>query len=181
METIYLIRHCQTTGQEPEAGLTEQGERDARLLADRLGGLDIGCVVTSPYLRAVASAVPFCAKHTVPMETDPRLKERVLSGEPVADWKERLAASFDDVHARLEGGESSAEAAARGAAVVEELFARPGQAAAVFTHGNLMALLLRHYTGAFGYEDWRQLTNPDVYRLDRAGDGVRVQRLDWRP
>ncbi len=36
MSTIYLIRHCETTGQAPEAPLTPRGEEQAQRLCTQL-------------------------------------------------------------------------------------------------------------------------------------------------
>jgi len=49
---LYLVRHCQATGQEPDAPLTPSGEHQAEQLAIFLQRFMIGRVVSSPYLRA---------------------------------------------------------------------------------------------------------------------------------
>lgn len=36
-QMFYLVRHCQATGQEPDAPLTETGQQQAIALADWLG------------------------------------------------------------------------------------------------------------------------------------------------
>ena len=48
----------------------------------------------------------------------------------------------------------------------------------VATHGNLLALILNGLDSAFGYDFWRQLSFPDVYRLEFEGTALtRVERI----
>lgn len=101
------------------------------------------------------------------LHTDERLQERVLSTRHLENWMEVLERTYTDEDWMEEGGESSRFATARGMEVLEECWSRPEQSAAVITHGNLLSLLIRHYQKSFGYEEWRLLTNPDVYVLER--------------
>jgi phosphohistidine phosphatase SixA len=49
---LYLVRHCQATGQEPDAPLTQLGQQQALVLADWLGEAQIERIVSSPFVRA---------------------------------------------------------------------------------------------------------------------------------
>lgn len=82
---LVLIRHCETTGQEPDAPLTATGRRQAETLARRLEEVGIERVVSSPFVRAVQSASPLAERLGLPVETDPRLRERTLGSGPVSD------------------------------------------------------------------------------------------------
>ncbi len=62
-KTVYLVRHCQTSGQEPDAPLTEQGHRQAVLLAQTLADEPLERIVSSPYLRAYQTALPLAERH----------------------------------------------------------------------------------------------------------------------
>ena len=33
------------------------------------------------------------------------------------------------------------------------------------SHRNLSTLILRHFDGRAGFEEWRAMTNPDVFRI----------------
>jgi 2,3-bisphosphoglycerate-dependent phosphoglycerate mutase len=173
---LYLVRHCSAAGQEPEAPLTADGERQAEQLAgrlaDELGSVAVVRVVSSPYARAVGSIRPLAEHLGVPVETDNRLRERVLCAAPVPDWRDRLRASFDDLDLCLDGGESSRTALARGLAALADARV-DGGASVVVTHGNMLALLLRELDGRDGFEAWQGLGNPDVYRV---ADGVVERR-----
>jgi 2,3-bisphosphoglycerate-dependent phosphoglycerate mutase len=175
--TLYLIRHCQTSGQEPDAPLTPTGVEQAARLADALVGRGIRRIVSSPHARARQSIEPLARRLGLPVETDARLAERVLCGASIPDWRERLRASFNDPDLCLDGGESGRAAAARGVAALDA--ARAGVLpVALVTHGNLLALLLQHLDGRPGFEAWASLTAPDVYVVERTGGGrAAVERL----
>ena len=57
-QVLYLVRHCQATGQEPDAPLTELGKQQAIALADWLSEVPIGRIISSPFIRAYQSAIP---------------------------------------------------------------------------------------------------------------------------
>ena len=170
--TLYLVRHCQTSGQAPEAPLTEEGLAQAERLADFLAPLGPDRIVSSPYRRAVQSAEPLAARLGLPIEIDERLRERLLTTAP-GDWHEQYRRSFDEVDAVLEGGESTRAALARAAAAIEAILAAPARATVVVSHGNLSTLILRHFDGRAGFDEWRAMTNPDVFRI-AAGRPERI-------
>lgn len=157
--TLMLVRHARATGQEPGAPLTPDGEAAAQALASSLAGLGVTRIVSSPWVRAAATARPLADRLGLPLRTDERLTERVLSGVPRADWRERLRDSFADDSLCLPGGESGAAARARVQAVLAD--ARdPAGVTVVVTHGNLLALAL-----GLGFGEWAALHNPDVWTL----------------
>lgn len=179
MKRIWLVRHCKAAGQEPEAPLTEEGARQAERLAAFFAGRPVDRIVSSPFERAVASIRPYAAQAGIAIEMDGRLSERVLSTEPLPDWMDRLKASFDDPDARLPGGESSREAMERGYGVIRECWSRPEANTVVVTHGNLMALILKACDERYGFEEWRKLTNPDVFELLRpnGSEAITIRRI----
>ncbi|WP_246066941.1 histidine phosphatase family protein [Paenibacillus koleovorans] len=140
MKQIFLIRHCQAIGQAPDAPLTELGQQQALQLAEMLKDFLIERVVSSPYRRAVDTIQPFCERSSLPLHTDVRLVERVLSTEQHRDWVAKLEASFADLELKYEGGESSQEAMDRGVQVIQEWLRAPsaGCTLAVVTHGALI-------------------------------------------
>ncbi|GIP46846.1 hypothetical protein J53TS2_04370 [Paenibacillus sp. J53TS2] len=93
---------------------------------------------------------------------------------------DKLRKSFDDLDLKLPGGESSREAMTRGVAAIQDLIQRPERKIAVVTHGNLMALILKHFDDSFGFEAWSRLTNPDVYELGFTGDKVMDVKRLWK-
>lgn len=177
MKRIYLIRHCQAHGQEPDAPLTATGQDQAVQLASFLEPLAIERIVSSPFLRACQTIEPFAQRNALSVETDSRLTERVLSSVPLDDWLTPLSQSFDDLDLCLEGGESNRTAMQRGAAAIRDILAHHAEATAVVTHGGLMTLLLKHFDDRYGFAEWKALTNPDVYVLRFSSDGTQIERM----
>ena len=170
MQTIVLVRHATAAGQEPEAALTIEGQRQARMLADLLLPFRIQRVISSPFVRATESVRPFCSLADLRLQTDDRLVERVLSARSLPDWREHLRRSFDDPDYRLEDGESSRAAQARGTSALRAALAS-GERCVLVTHGNLLALILRSIDPTVGFDVWAGLSNPDAFVLHVDDDG----------
>lgn len=111
------------------------------------------------------------------IEIDDRLSERILSTGDLPDWLNKLNETFEDLDLKFAGGESSKEAMNRIVNVVEEVWKSEAENTIIVTHGNLMSLLLKHYDHKVGFEEWKKLSNPDVYLLnDQDGNVERVWR-----
>jgi 2,3-bisphosphoglycerate-dependent phosphoglycerate mutase len=171
VRTFYLVRHCQASGQAPDAALTAAGLRQADALAGLIAPLGVERIVSSPFRRATQSAMPLATRTGLSLETDARLCERVLTAAPREDWRELLRASFAAPELAAPGGESGRAAAARALAVLAAARHAPARSTVLVTHGNLLAILLGQIDPSFGFEAWERLTNPDVYRL-RLPDGA---------
>ncbi|GGO18024.1 histidine phosphatase family protein [Deinococcus humi] len=163
-----LIRHARAAGQAPDAPLTEEGQRAAQNLIVQLGHRNITRIVSSPWVRAVDTARPLAEALGLSLETDGRLTERVLSGQDLPHWQTALKASFAVPALKLPGGESGKAARSRGLAALHDAQQRDGLSA-VFTHGNLLALLL-----GLDYEGWAGLRNPDVWQFSLDGQASRI-------
>ncbi|MGH2316642.1 histidine phosphatase family protein [Planococcus sp. SE5232] len=170
---IYLIRHCQATGQSPDAELTEAGRKQAQDLAEFLRERQVAHFISSPFTRAIQSIEPAADQLDLPIEIDDRLAERVLSTEDLPDWMEKLEASFGDADLKLAGGESGKEATARAMEVLSEMKDRT----AAVTHGNLLGLLLKQIDKSYGFSEWKKLTNPDVYEVTIKQGMPSVKRI----
>lgn len=178
IRTVYLVRHCRAAVGGVNMPLSEEGERQAIALLEwfRVHGVPVQRIISSPLLRAVQSVTPLAHWANVPIETDERLRERVLSGAPFSDWREPTIASFADPDLCLEGGESNRQAADRAFAVLETALTlarateatREGHSAGAIvlvTHGQPLTQLLGRFDPAFGFDAWLAITNPDIYRL----------------
>ena len=188
---VFLVRHCQSTGQAPDAPLTDLGHQQAVRLANALADAGIRRIVSSPYIRARQSIEPLADRLGLTVETDERLIERVLAGASLTDWREWIRASFDDLDVALPGGESSHVAMTRAASMLADVLQQDLLPAVVVSHGNLLASLLHHLDGRPGFEAWSALSNPDVFGVSLPDDSVldaapasavswTIERL-WRP
>jgi 2,3-bisphosphoglycerate-dependent phosphoglycerate mutase len=176
-QILYLVRHCQATGQEPDAPLTAIGQQQAIALADWLCNVSIGRIISSPFVRAYQSIVPLAEHLGLTIEVDDRLVERVLSPVSLDDWQEQLAETFIDLDLSFAGGESSHTAMMRGVSVVEQAMQQIVDPVVFVTHGNLMTLILKHFSERIGYAEWENLQNPDVYCIRFSGEGTFTERM----
>ncbi|NHN30760.1 histidine phosphatase family protein [Paenibacillus sp. S3N08] len=177
-KTVYAIRHCKAEGQAPEASLTSEGWAQAQLLDTGLAICQVDSILSSPFTRAVQTMLNVSNRTGLPIQTDERLAERVLSGEQMEDWLTALEQTFNDLELCYPGGESSRSAMQRIVSVVEDVLASAGETFILSTHGNLLSLLLAYYDDQFGFSAWKSLSNPDVYRLTFCqGLLVRIDRF----
>jgi 2,3-bisphosphoglycerate-dependent phosphoglycerate mutase len=177
---FFVVRHCESTGQEAAAPLTPVGQAQAVLLADHLDMVGVELLVSSPYTRAQQSIAPLAQRLGLPVEIDGRLAERVLSAEPLAHWREAIRQTFVDLDLAWPGGESGRTAMTRGRAALDALLARPECIIVIVTHGNLMTLILHSFEPQWGFQTWEGLSNPDVYCITVHGDRVKIART-WVP
>lgn len=182
MSQLLLVRHCESSGQVPDAPLTEEGFLQASRLAEFLAPLEPDHVVSSPFLRAQQTIEPLATSLGLRVATEARLAERRLSGEPLDDWREQLRRSWQDLDHRPPGGETSREAQRRGREAFDEIAARGHRCAVLVSHGNLLGLVMKTIDPSFGYDHWQALTNPDVFRV-RFFDGAdpAIERLWLEP
>lgn len=174
---FYLVRHCQATGQEPDAPLTEIGQQQAIELVAWLSDVSIGRIISSSFVRAYQSIMPLSKHLGLIIEVDDRLVERVLSLVPLDNWRERLAETFIDLDLSFEGGESSWTAMMRGVSVVNQAMQHPTNPVVIVTHGNLMTLILKYFNEQISYAEWENLQNPDVYCIQISSEGACAKRM----
>ena len=168
--SLLAVRHCASSGQAPDAPLTTEGRAQADRLAEALSGeFAISRIVSSPYLRARETAAPLAARLGLGVEPDDRLAEHRLASAPLDDWLSHVARAFADPDARAPGGDSARETLARAWSALTEALAAPGTL--VVSHGQLLSLVLQHIDPSFGFAQWREMRNPDVFRIRLPGDG----------
>lgn len=177
VKQIYVIRHCEAEGQPFEAQLTENGLKQALNLSEFFSNIKIDKVISSPFKRAIQSIEPLAQRINAEIVLDERLSERVLSTENLPDWFEKLRATYDDLDLAFPCGESSQMAMNRIVAVVNEVFNSNADNCIIVTHGNIMSLLLKFFNNDFGFNDWRKLSNPDVFLLKNENMKITYERL----
>lgn len=176
MARLLLVRHCQSTGQQPDGELSELGHSQARALAERLAAHPIDHLVSSTYRRAVDTLAPFATRTGLVLHRDERLVERRLSPEPIDGWREVVRRSFTEPDFRVPGGESGREVHERAWKALDEILDAGHALPAVASHGQLISLVLHGIDPSFGFVGWESLSNPDVHLLERDSGG----RLSFR-
>lgn len=178
-KNIYIIRHCEAEGQSSDSPLTKKGFTQANELSDFLTDIKVDRVISSPFLRAIQTIKAFAEKNKLEIETDNRLAERELSSIYFSDWMDKLEATFNDMDLKYKGGESSNEAMNRIVEVVNDIVESNSENTIIVAHGGIISLLLNHYDKNFGFEEWKSLSNPDVYLLRISENDVHYKCL-WK-
>jgi 2,3-bisphosphoglycerate-dependent phosphoglycerate mutase len=126
----------------------------------------IAAVYSSPYPRARETVEPLAAALGLPIVVVDDLRERLLSPGVLDDWLSEVRRSFANPAYALSGGESSSRAGQRIGAVLDDLAGRHrGQTVVCASHGNLLALALRRRDPEIGFEFWRDMPMPALYRM----------------
>jgi broad specificity phosphatase PhoE len=151
MQEVVLVRHGETewsrelkhTG-STDVPLTEQGEQQARRLADSLGGREFALVLSSPLRRALDTA------HLAGFE--PELRDELREWD-YGDYEGRRTAEIREEvpdwtiwRGGAPSGETIAEVGARADRVIEEIRAVDGDVL-VFAHGHLLRVLAARWLG----------------------------------
>ena len=166
---LLLIRHAQATGQASECELTEAGRAQAGHLSKRLRTLGINRLYSSPFRRAIATVQPYAGRADLEIEIVDDWRERVLARAPLANWQDHIKRSFQDRDYAATGGESHNHVSQRALA---SLTCRKGWSdgiPAMASHGNLIASLLSLVDVEFGYGEWADMRNPDLFWLEFDG------------
>ena len=177
---LLLLRHCAASGQQPDASLSDDGQRQAQALARFLSRHPIDHVVASSYTSARETIEPFAARAGLAVHLDDRLVEQTLAAPPVPDWREAVRDGFADPDLRLPGGESGRDVLQRGWAALDDLFGGGHRLPVAVTHGKFLSVILNSIDADFGYAQWQSLSNPDVFALTEAGEGWTYERI-WSP
>lgn len=178
MKSIYVVRHCEAKGQGAHASLSNKGLKQAQILANFLSNYNTHRILSSPYLRAIQSIEPFSKQKNIEIEVEDRLKERILSSRNLPDWLDKLEKTYEDWTLTYEGGESSLKAMKRIVQVVEENLGNEHDNILLVTHGNIMSLLLHYFDNTFGFNEWKNLSNPDIFQISLGREG-KIKRL-WK-
>jgi len=167
LKKLIVVRHCSATGQEQEAELTIAGKKQAHFLADFLiqNNLQIESIVSSPFTRAIQSITPFASQNNLPIKEDEGLTERILSSAPMKDWIHKLEYTFTNIDIAFSGGESTKQAMERAISLINDILKQEHYVTLLVTHGNLLTLILKHFDERFGFNEWKNLSNPDVYEI----------------
>ncbi|MBR6045381.1 MAG: histidine phosphatase family protein [Ruminococcus sp.] len=174
MTKLYFVRHCQpdtSSGYNPGFPLTEQGKRDALLVADILSDKDITAVYSSSYPRAVMTVEPFAQSKGLEIHKEFGLRERdggrwQGSFDNYADY---IAAQLADFECKVPEGESLYEVQSRCMEAVNRILAlHEGESVAIGIHGMALSTVLRYYFPNFGEKDFYRIVDlmPLVLRLD---------------
>lgn len=182
--TVYLVRHAESLPAadvpEPEWPLSARGLEQAQALVPAMRELGIHAIYSSPYPRAFATLAPLARALGKEISVVESLHERVLARRNLSrdEYWATLQRSWADPDFALPDGESNHQCARRMASAVSELAARhAGETIALASHGNALALFLRTLDPSFGFEAWREMRNPDLFRVVFEPDSPTWSRI----
>jgi probable phosphomutase (TIGR03848 family) len=159
--TLFLIRHGQTdwigraiAGRQPDVHLNPEGQAQALQLRDRLRHLPIRTIYSSPLERTRETAAPLAAALGLEVRPCPEAIELDFG-----EWTgSTMAALADDPRwrafntwrsaTRAPGGELMPEVQTRIVAAITRIRAEhPGQAVALFSHGDVIRSAVAYFAG----------------------------------
>lgn len=193
MTRFLLIRHGLTehvghvlSGRLPGVHLNDAGRRQAEALAERLAGLPIAALYSSPLERARATAAPLARR----LGQEVRIEDG-LNEIDIGAWTGRR---FTELHddplwqrfnrfrsgTRAPGGELMSEVQARMATTLERLHARhPDDYVAVVSHADPLRAVLLHYAGMpLDFFLRLEISPTSVSVLDLHDHGAVILRLN---
>jgi len=193
MTTFLLIRHGHTewvgqalAGHLPGIGLSESGKRQSIELRDRLTGVRIDAICSSPLQRTLETAEPLAQQRNLAVEARPGLLEidfgqwtgkKLSEIEDDPQWKQ-----FNSLRSitRAPGGDLMLEVQRRMTDDIQQLAARfPEGTLAIFSHQDTIKAALLHYLGMPLDHFMRIQIDPvSISVLQVAHWGVRVLQLN---
>jgi broad specificity phosphatase PhoE len=178
MNTLLLARHAHAASNvgdvvnsvPPGEGLSAQGAEEARALAARLAAEPIGLGVSSRLRRAQQTLALALAGREVPRAVEPLLDEigfGAFEGGSLEAYRAWAWAS-GPADPCPGGGETRVAAAARIAAALEALLARPEQTILAVSHALVVRYVLDAADGSFPGRHVARVEHAVPFRLDRT-------------
>jgi probable phosphoglycerate mutase len=186
MATLLLVRHGHTdaagkrlTGWQPGVHLNDRGRADADRLVERLDGVRVEAIYSSPLERCRETAAPLAKARRLSVHSRRRLIDTGYgewTGRSIAQVrKTKLWRTVERVPSamRFPGGESLLEVQAR---AVDEVN-RIGQdhrkgIVVVVSHADPIRLVIAHVAGAHTDHLHRLVVDPGSITVVALGDGV---------
>jgi broad specificity phosphatase PhoE len=189
VKTLILARHGHAganaadtiSSRPPGEGLSSLGVEEALALRETLAGEQIGLGVATELLRTQETLELALGRLDVPRLVLPQLNEigfGRFEGGPLAAYREWAWTAEPDVECPG-GGESRSTAAARYAAALETLLARPEETVLAVGHALPIRYVLDAADGRFPAARVEQVPHAEPYRLgseavETAADTLRV-------
>jgi probable phosphomutase (TIGR03848 family) len=185
MTTLFLIRHGLTAvtgktlyGRTPGVRLDERGRAQAEGLAERLAPVRLTAVYSSPLDRCVETMTPLAESRgldVVPREGLIEMDVGAWTGRSLAQVR-RTRLWKDVIHHpsqfRFPDGESFVDAQSRALAEIHTIAARhPRGRIAVGSHGDIIRMLIAHYSGAHLDLFQRTTADPASVSVIHLGEG----------
>jgi 2,3-bisphosphoglycerate-dependent phosphoglycerate mutase len=168
LTNLYFVRHAHSiyTPEELKRPLSTKGLSDVEKINQLLIQESIDYVISSPYLRAVQTVEGVAKSTEKEVIIEDTFKERQLSSRPVEDFQLAITKVWKEPSFCWEGGESNVVAQKRGVESTLKVLERyEGKNIVIGTHGNIMVLIMNYFDNNYGFDFWKELNMPDIYKL----------------
>ena len=186
MATLLLIRHGHTdaagkrlTGWQPGVHLNDRGRAEADRLVERLDGVRVEAIYSSPLERCRETAAPLAKTRRLSVHIRRRLIDTGYgewTGRSIAQVrKTKLWRTVEGVPSamRFPGGESLLEVQARAVDEVNRIAQEhPKGIVVVVSHADPIRLVIAHVAGAHADHLHRLVVDPGSITVVALGDGV---------
>lgn len=183
MTNLYFVRHAHSiyTVDELKRPLSSQGIMDVERITEILEKENIDYVISSPYKRAVQTIERIAQLTDKELIIESDFKERNLSEKPIENFDEAITKVWEDETFSWEGGESNLIAQKRGIkATIEVLEKYEGKNIVIGTHGNIMVLIMNFFDKRYGFDFWKELDMPDIYKLTFEKTKLKEVNRVWK-
>jgi probable phosphomutase (TIGR03848 family) len=193
MTTLILIRHGYTdwadkklAGWLPDVHLNELGQKQAQELVERLKPIELAAIYSSPLERTIETAQPIAKARGLKINKVPNLGEvkygdwQGQSLKVLAQKKEWKSVQVTPSTFSFPNGESFREMQSRAVAAVEKIIAaHEKDAVALFSHGDVIKVIVAYYSGIALDNFQRVAISPASISVIAIGPfGARIGRLN---
>lgn len=173
---VYFVRHAKadySNHDDHSRSLTDEGIKDTKRITDALRPKNISVICSSPYRRAIDTICEFAELSNIEIMTVENFRERKVEDEWIEDFDSFARQQWADFSYKRKNGESLSEVQARNVVALFEIIkGNRGQNIVVGTHGTALSTILNYFDSSFGYEDFCQMTMPDLYKLVFENDTI---------
>lgn len=163
---------------EKERGLTEDGIEQSKRILDILSCENIDLFFSSPYTRAIETIRGLANRYNEGIVINDCFRERDIGIIPNNEFYEAKKKLYDDFDFSFPEGESSDQAQRRAINCLNVLLnMHMGKKIVIGTHGDIMTLMINYFDHKCGYDFWRNLSMPDIYRIAINEKEVFIDRL----
>jgi 2,3-bisphosphoglycerate-dependent phosphoglycerate mutase len=184
--TLFLVRHAESAPDfsvaESDWPLSAIGRAQATRLAEHARSFAATRLIASPYRRAIETLEPTARTLGLPIEIAADLRERHLRDGYVENWDALLVQLWRDLDAGMPNCETGTQCRYRVARCIDAIAtAHAGETLVACSHGNAITLFLGTIDRTVGYDTWKRMQMPDVFRLHRRADRWHWDRDYVRP
>lgn len=171
MTTVYFVRHAEVE-YEPAVEdhlrpLSSDGLLKTNDIIKYFDNKQIDSVISSPYKRAVQTVQGISNKRQIEIKIYEDLRERKISSGHINDFNDFAYKQWMNHDFKFENGDSLNETRIRAIKVLEEIIkVYNSKTIVIGTHGTILSVILNHYDNNFGYEKWKAMKMPEIYKLE---------------